>query len=257
MKSKKKTLLTGEQRDDLRETTKNLNEGWRKQTKSILEFSRALLAAREKFPDHKDELIKGLDFERAVFDKLCRIGECTWLHKPQYLKYLPASYSSIWEYTKLTEAEFEAKAKAGAIRPKLKRSEIQTLVPSKTAKKVTAKDTSLRITVDWSLPEYRKSEFQKWLRDGEARFPGIRVNWDDFSPSVVPPQNPNASDDGSDELFEAEEEAIEEARTGNVADFTVAEEAEMKALYTEADSEPTESVSIDVAQTDTDKRDVS
>lgn len=257
--------LTGEPTDPVQETINSLNDGWRKHRKSILSYCKDVYKAVLKHPRRTKDIVAGLDYERGVFNKLRKIGETDWLHEESRQKYLPDHYSLIWEYTKVSEADFDQKAKSGEIRPSLTRAEIKALLsptPSSKAKPATA--AKLPVKVDWSHPVSQTVDFKKWLRGGCVTIPGLEANWDQndpyapwasdtddeyseeemaeinrqrsggyFEPIAYPTDAPQTapadSSETDDEHSVAEDEEIQSELTGNVSDFSVQQEAEMAA----------------------------
>lgn len=159
-----------------------VNAGWRKQTTEMMEFARMCLSTRDALPkDQRKHLMKRVEMGRAVFNKICAIADKAVLQLPEVQNKLPAGYSLQWECTKMKDADFLAAIASGAIHPKITRKQLQALLPPTQPRAgKAAKDSLLKIKVNWSMPEYRKPSFEKWLRDGQDQFRSIRVNWDDL-----------------------------------------------------------------------------
>jgi len=195
---KKAKELTGEQNEkppqkdkpaiSLNQAVAKVNAGWRKLTVTeMMGFARMCLSTRDALPkDQRKHLMKRVEMGRAVFNKICAIADKPFLQLPEVQNKLPAGYSLVWECTKMKEADFMASIDSGAIHPKSTRKDLQALLPLTQPRAGTAaKDSKLKINVDWSMPEYRKPSFEKWLRDGQDQFRGIEVNWDDLKPIMT------------------------------------------------------------------------
>lgn len=207
---KKAKKLTGEQdekptQDDqpansLDQAVAKVNAGWRKQATEMMEFARLCLSTRNALQkDQRKLLMKRVEMGRAVFNKICAIADTPFLQLPEVQNKLPGGYSLRWECTKMKEADFMAAVDSGVIHPKITRKNLQALLPPKNSKAGKAKDSLLKITVDWSMPEYRKWSFQKWLRDGQDQFRGIEVNWEsleNLETAEIPPMAEEALDEG-------------------------------------------------------------
>jgi|APCry1669192522_1035417.scaffolds.fasta_scaffold01062_2 hypothetical protein len=217
--------FTGEPSQDLPpdflEAVRQINASWQKQTKSILETAQLVKEARDKFTGRTHVLIKRLAFEPALFKKLCKIGGDARLYNERNIEKLPGGYSLLWELTKLDDAGFTAAIDSGAIHPHVKRTDIVKLVkPTEPTRPKRPPNSRLSIHVNWSIPEYRKSEFQEWLRHGQDRFKGIMVNWPDDDADIeprVPPSinSPTTQPSNSNESVEDEiDEALAELGVG-------------------------------------------
>jgi hypothetical protein len=158
-----------------------LKATWQKQVDSTLAFSRDLFECQRDFSGFRHVIMKQLAMSRPVFDKLCKIGKTEHLHRPEIASHLPPHYSMIYDLIKLDVPQLESHIASSKVHPGISRKDLRALVPPKNTPASSKKSPSsrLEIKVDWSLPEYQKSEFQKWLRDGQDRFPGLKVNWED------------------------------------------------------------------------------
>lgn len=172
----------GEPAISLDQALAKVNAGWRKQAAEMMAYARMCLSTRNALPkDQRKLLMERVEMGRAVFNKICAIADKPFLQLPEVQNKLPAGYSLVWECTKMEEADFMASINSGAIHPRITRKSLQALLPPKESKAgKAAKNSLLKIHVDWSMPEYRKPSFEKWLRDGQDQFPSIRVNWADL-----------------------------------------------------------------------------
>jgi hypothetical protein len=178
-------VLTGEQPElpiSLDQAVAKLNASWRKQSVEMLQFAKLCKVTRDALPkEQRAALTKRVDMGRAVFNKLCAIADTPFLYDPEVQNKIPAGYSLAWECRKIKEEDFRTAINSGAIHPKVTRKQIQALLPPKPGKAGKGvKYPLLKINVDWSMPEYRKSSFEEWLREGQDEFRGIRINWDDL-----------------------------------------------------------------------------
>jgi hypothetical protein len=202
--------LPQETSPDFLETVSRIKSSWQKQTESVLETARLVKEARDKFSGMTEVLIKQLAFERTLFQKLCKIGADARLYDQRNLKKLPGGYSLLWELTKLDDAEFTTAIDSGEIHPHVKRADIAKLVKPTKPRPTRPPNSLLNIKVDWTIPEYQKSAFQEWLRDGQDRFKGIVVNWPDDdaniesslpSPISSPTTQPHYTSEELDEIL--------------------------------------------------------
>lgn len=189
---KKAKTLTGEQDDkpdqenlptiSLDQAVAKVNAGWRKQATEMMKFAQLCKATRDALSKEQRKLLmERVDMGRAVFNKICAIADTPFLQLPEVQNKIPSGYSLVWECTKMKEEDFQAAIESGAIHPKITRREIQALLPPKPASAGKAKKTTdIEINIDWSIPEYRKPSFEKWLREGQDKFKTININWGDL-----------------------------------------------------------------------------
>lgn len=194
------------------EAVKKITSSWQKRTQSVLETARLVKEARDTFPGQTEALIKALPFERTQFQKLCKIGGDSRLYQERYIQKLPEHYSIIYELTKLDDSTFEAAMESGRIHPSMKRAEVAKLTkPVEPTSLQKQRSSLLKITVDWSLPEYQTAAFKKWLRDGQDQFKGIRINWleDDFAASTPLPAQTGSTEPSAAMLAEIDAAMVE------------------------------------------------
>jgi hypothetical protein len=99
---------------------------------AILKLGRALTDAKGEL-EHGEFLamIKtDLPFDASTAQRLMKIASDPRLQKPHTAQLLPASWGTLYELTKLPDAQFEQAVATGAIRPSMTRADVSTLRPS-------------------------------------------------------------------------------------------------------------------------------
>jgi tellurite resistance protein len=120
---------------------KEINKSWRKTTDSVLETARLCAEADKALrADEKSKLIKGLDFSKATFSKLVKIGSKPQLQSDPIKASLPPSYSIVYEVAKLKEPDLQVAIKEGVINPGMTRGELSAWVSKRGPKAATTDD---------------------------------------------------------------------------------------------------------------------
>ena len=101
---------------------KQINACWRKTTESVLETGSLCAEAKNGLSENdKNALIKKLDFSRATFSKLVRIGECKELYSSAMKALLPSNYTIVYELAKLSEDDLHRAVSEGVVKPTMTR----------------------------------------------------------------------------------------------------------------------------------------
>ena len=158
---------------DLRDRIGRLNASWQKQAPSILNTAKLAGQILADWPGTQKELVALLAFEKATFNKLCKIGSDERLYKEQLAAILPPHFSLLYALTKLDDTQFAAHLEGGHIHPRVSRKEIQSWLANDESASTTKK---LSIRVDWPRAQDQLDDFMTWVRDGENRF-GVKPTW--------------------------------------------------------------------------------
>jgi len=108
---------------------KAINASWHKTTDSVLETARLCAEAEQKFrPSEKNELLKVLDFNKATFSKLAKIGSQRHLQLTDVKQFLPPTYTVVYEIAKLSEQDVRLAISEGVISLSMTRSDFDAWV---------------------------------------------------------------------------------------------------------------------------------
>ena len=92
----------------------------------MLETARLCAESDKKLrPEEKNKLFKDLDFNKATFSKLAKIGSQPRLQTEAVKSLLPPNYSIVYEVAKLPELDLQVAIKEGIISPKMLRSDLE------------------------------------------------------------------------------------------------------------------------------------
>lgn len=108
---------------------------WRASLESILEVGRLLSEAKEALPHGSFGQMIELDlpFTARTAQMLMAIAADPRITNPKHVSHLPASWGTLYEITKLDDAQFEEKIADGTIRPDVERNEVAGLVGKRNA----------------------------------------------------------------------------------------------------------------------------
>ena len=114
---------------------KAINSSWHKTTDSVLETARLCAEAEKKLStDQKNKLFKDLDFNKATFSKLAKIGSQPRLQTEAVKSLLPPNYTIVYEVAKLPESDLQVAIKEGIISPKMLRSDLDAWLEKRMGK---------------------------------------------------------------------------------------------------------------------------
>ena len=106
-----------------------ISSAWREQVPSIFETGNLLEAAKAELA-HGEWLVlakEELPFSHQTANKLMAIADSDVLRNYAHGRNLPAAWTTLYELTKLTEEQFDAGIKSGAINPKMERKDVKVL----------------------------------------------------------------------------------------------------------------------------------
>jgi hypothetical protein len=95
---------------------------WRASVEAIIEVGRLLIAAKAALP-HGEFGKMELPFTFSTAERLMAIARDRKLSNPAHVQYLPASWGTLYELTKLDDEQFEAAIDKKIIRPDMDRKE--------------------------------------------------------------------------------------------------------------------------------------
>lgn len=159
-----------------------INNAWREQVTSIFETGALLEAAKEELAHGEWTALfrdGGMPFSKRTAEMLIAIANNQSLRNAKHVSHLPAQWGTLYELTKLTDAQFADGIKSGAINPKMQRKEVAELRGIEPKPKPPKKKESTRRSCDdWcddisvliteaaaTLEATEKSEFFTYLRE--------------------------------------------------------------------------------------------
>lgn len=113
-----------------------INVEWRKSVQGILNVGRQLIAAKEAcehgeflrmFSGHENAVRDPVPFSANTAEILMKVAENPVLSKSEFAQSLPQSWCTLYELTKLDDAQIIAGIKAGEITPDMTRAEASAL----------------------------------------------------------------------------------------------------------------------------------
>jgi N6-adenosine-specific RNA methylase IME4 len=107
-----------------------VNEAWRSAVDSIFETGRRLIAAKSELAHGEFETMveDELAFDATTAQRLMAIARDRRLANPAHGQLLPPSWRTLYEITKLSDANFQRLISNGTIRPDVERQEIVSVV---------------------------------------------------------------------------------------------------------------------------------
>jgi hypothetical protein len=130
----------------IQDYAKAINASWHKTTDSVLETARLCAEADKKLPtDQKNKLFKDLDFNKATFSKLAKIGSQPQLQTDAVRSLLPPNYTVVYEVAKLPESDLRVAIKDGVITPGMTRGDLDAWLEKRMGT-VPASDSPLATT---------------------------------------------------------------------------------------------------------------
>ena len=113
----------------IQKLAETINKVWRKTTEGVLDVARLCADAEERLgADEKKKLHAELDFDKATFSKLVKIGSHPQLRKEPVKQLLPPNYTVVYKVALLPEAELALAIKEGVINPGMTRAELDTWI---------------------------------------------------------------------------------------------------------------------------------
>ena len=123
--------MTGSSVTVITQYEKKITAAWHKTTESILEVANYIFEADEALGDQFRELRQTLEdkgvLSRSTISKLLSIGRDRKLYAKDSIKILPPSYASLYEFTQLTEKEFEAAKSQKLIHSEMQQKDAKAL----------------------------------------------------------------------------------------------------------------------------------
>jgi hypothetical protein len=96
---------------NIQDYAKAINLSWRKTTESVLETARLCAEADKKLPHYKEKFFKDLDFSKATFSKLVKIGSVPRLQTDPVKALLPPNYTIVYKVAMLAEPDLQVAIK--------------------------------------------------------------------------------------------------------------------------------------------------
>ena len=146
---------------------KKIAAAWQSSLQGILECARLLIAAKEgpkKLPHGGSERMvnKELPFGPSTAQRLMKIGRDRRLTNPAHGPLLPPSWRTLYELTKLSDAEFNAMLTDGRIRPDMERDEARPSIAVKVVEETQpTRAVSVPVTITREtvvLPYYKPTD---------------------------------------------------------------------------------------------------
>lgn len=145
-------------------------ENWRSSIQGIIATGELIAEAKADLPKrHFKEMVKDqLPFGRQTAYKLMAIAADPRVSNVAYMRHFPASWGSLYEITKLDNAEFEARISDGTIHPEMEQRDIVQVIKAvkraQSEKSLSGKIMALprqKFGVILADPEWR---FEPWSR---------------------------------------------------------------------------------------------
>lgn len=104
---------------------------WQASFKAILEVGRLLAEAKAALPhgEFGHMIERDLPFSSSTANRLMTIAADERISNPAHVQHMPTSWGTLYEITKLDDAQFEQKIKDGTIKPDMMRRDIAEDVP--------------------------------------------------------------------------------------------------------------------------------
>ena len=119
----------------------------------MLETARLCAEAEKKLrPEEKNKLFKDLDFNKATFSKLAKIGSQPRLQTEAVKSLLPPNYTIVYEVAKLPESDLQVAIKEGVISPKMLRSDLDAWLEKRMGKVPTSDSEHAKIIATVEVP---------------------------------------------------------------------------------------------------------
>jgi hypothetical protein len=103
-----------------------INASWRRSAAAFIETGQLLVECKKTVPHGAWEnmLATELDFPKDTAQRLMAIGRDARIAKPEFMRFLPPSYMTLYDLTKLPDDELEQALTSGAINPKMLRPDV-------------------------------------------------------------------------------------------------------------------------------------
>ena len=151
----------------------------------MLETARLCAEAEKKLrPEEKNKLFKDLDFNKATFSKLAKIGSQPRLQTEAVKSLLPPNYTIVYEVAKLPELDLQVAIKEGIISPKMLRSDLDAWLEKRMGKVPTSESEHAKIIATVEVPSDYDPKKQALL---EKALEKLRVQ---FGFSLERPRDP-------------------------------------------------------------------
>ena len=118
----------------IQDYAKAINLSWRKTTDSVLETARLCAEADKNLPHDKSKFFKELEFSKAAFSKLVKIGSHPQLQSEPVKSLLPPNYSIVYEVAKLPDDDLRVALKEGIISPRMTRGDLDAWIGKRSGK---------------------------------------------------------------------------------------------------------------------------
>ena len=141
----------------------------------MLETARLCAEVEKKLrPEEKNKLFKDLDFNKATFSKLAKIGSQPRLQTEAVKSLLPPNYTIVYEVAKLPELDLQVAIKEGIISPKMLRSDLDAWIEKRMGKVPTSDSEHAKIIATVEVPsDYdpkKQALLEKALEKLQAQF---------------------------------------------------------------------------------------
>lgn len=111
--------------DAVQKFATEINRNWHKTTEHVLETARLCAEADKNLrSSEKSKLYDALDFNKATFSKLVKIGKQKHLHDEKVKPMLPPNYTVVYELAKLSEEDLGVAIRDKVVNPNMTRGEL-------------------------------------------------------------------------------------------------------------------------------------
>ncbi|HEY8098089.1 MAG TPA: hypothetical protein VIE65_18670 [Methylobacter sp.] len=132
---------------------KDINLSWHKTTDSVLETARLCAEADKTLVSgEKSKLFKSLDFNKATFSKLVKIGSQQHLQAANVKRLLPPNYTVVYEIAKLSEQDVHAAIADGIINTNMTRSDLEAWIAERRSGDLEQKSEPDRVIATIRVP---------------------------------------------------------------------------------------------------------
>jgi hypothetical protein len=134
--------------------TTSIMAAWHRSVDSIIEVGELWDKAKSSLSKEELKELKGsTKFNEPTISKLISIAKDPRITDPKYRAIMPSSYSTLYELTHLSDAEFESAFNDGVLRPDIERDEVKALRGEQHSGRAKAKATVLPSSYD-TLSDY-------------------------------------------------------------------------------------------------------
>jgi hypothetical protein len=122
-------------RHDWKSHAKRINESWQKGVEAIINTGRMLIEAKAELPhgEFTTMVQLKLNFDPDTAQRLMKIAGDEVLSNTAHARYLPSSWMTLYELTKLPSDTLKTALAEGTVNPKTQRKDVAAMLPAKRA----------------------------------------------------------------------------------------------------------------------------